>query len=670
MRKMVRLLFVLVMAISLCTACGTPSSSSPDTSGKEEREETPAFNGVKFTVTEETLQKDLRNVPLDFSGVITAMEVKETRANNEEGTQVTVEVEGVAESAEVRMTAEYYLTYELTGEGWSFQGGRRNDMAARVYVPLAGVDKTVADKKYGKKDAAFIDQKEDLTAGLCDFTYETVEAGAYATIATKETLHYQFDTVSGKWNYQETTTDEQSSVWQLDGLWLAKGGYEGNWYVKLTVVETGADYLHIVVNAQGEGGIIYDDKVAFDPMQGIDEIRIENPYDSWDSLYLHIDPDNVAVFRNVYDMPISKKATYMEREDLIPPVEHTVPADTEFTYTLDKAAQTAVIRSYKGSDAANLTIPSEIDGCTVVGIQEGAFVSHSEIRSLRIPSTVTFIGNSAFEGCDNLYSITLPEGLTSIGDYAFYDCDVLFDFTLPESLQSIGAYAFSMTGFDSIVLPESITEIGEGVFRGANLRFITLGSNLTAIGKEAFRSTNIMTLTVPGTIKVIEESAFESCRHLEGLTIEEGVEVIGEKAFYQNASLKELVLPDSVRELGREAFRACEELESITLSPNIKTLPWCCFANLDALTTLNIPEGITTIGEAAFGVCLQLNVVGLPASLKSIEDYAFERAERLTTVYFAGTEAQWEKLASSLKGNEYANRYVLEANIKCESQMP
>jgi hypothetical protein len=157
---------------------------------------------------------------------------------------------------------------------------------------------------------------------------------------------------------------------------------------------------------------------------------------------------------------------------------------------------------------------------------------------------------------------------------------------------------------------------------------------------------------------------------LEVLTVEEGVEVIGDGAFAYN-NLTELVIPDSVRELGKEAFRGCKKLESIALSPNTKTIPFCCFANLDALSTLNIPEGVTTIEEGAFGVCPKLNVVGLPASIKSIEDYAFERAESLTTIFFAGTEAQWKMLISALEESEYyANRYMLEANIKSESQMP
>lgn len=657
------------MMMSICTACGqqkTPTSSSteqPSAPGIEENE-------TKFNVSEQVLCMYLNVGPLPFSGVVTAAEVKEVAADSTDSTKVTARVAATAESVDTRMTAEYLMFFNLTEEGWAFLRFARDESVAPAYAPLAGVDKATADKEYGKENATFIGQKENLTAGLCDFTYETVETGKYATVTKKETLHYQFNTSSGKWQFKETTADEQNSVWQLDGLWLAKDGYDANRYVKLTVLETGTDYLRIVVNAQGEGGIIYDDKVAFDPLQGIDEVRIENPYDSWDSLYLHIAPDSVAVSRILYDDPISKKATYMEREDLFPPAQSAIPAATQFLYTLDKATQTAVIRSYKGSGIESLTVPSEIEGYTVVGIQDEAFRYHSELRALRLPDTVTFIGNRAFEGCDNLYSLYLPEGLTSIGEYAFYGCDVLFEFTLPESLQTIGKYAFANTGFDSIVLPESITEIEEGVFSSANLRFVTFGSNLTTIGKYAFSRTNIMSMTIPGTVKVIAESAFERCLYLDSLTIEDGVETVGEKAFYQNKSLKELVLPESVREIGKESFRACETLESITLSPNIKTLPWCCFANLDALTTLNIPEGITTIGEAAFGLCLQLNVMELPASIQAIEDYAFERAEQLTTIYFAGTEAQWEKLTSSLKGNEYANSYMLEANIKCESQMP
>ena len=54
-------------------------------------------------------------------------------------------------------------------------------------------------------------------------------------------------------------------------------------------------------------------------------------------------------------------------------------------------------------------------------IDNNAF-SHSAIKSIRIPSSVTFIGESAFSDCEQLESIEIPNDskLKTIDNNAFY----------------------------------------------------------------------------------------------------------------------------------------------------------------------------------------------------------------------------------------------------------
>lgn len=67
------------------------------------------------------------------------------------------------------------------------------------------------------------------------------------------------------------------------------------------------------------------------------------------------------------------------------------------------------IVSYKGTDTV-ITLPSQIDGKTVVSIDEKAFYSNENITQIVIPSTVTRIQYSAFESATNLKKVEFAEG--------------------------------------------------------------------------------------------------------------------------------------------------------------------------------------------------------------------------------------------------------------------
>lgn len=71
-----------------------------------------------------------------------------------------------------------------------------------------------------------------------------------------------------------------------------------------------------------------------------------------------------------------------------------------FKFSIDEN-YSAIITLYKGIDSI-VEIPTEIGGCTVVGIADGAFYGCTDLRSVIIPRTVTTIGSTAFEGCSNL----------------------------------------------------------------------------------------------------------------------------------------------------------------------------------------------------------------------------------------------------------------------------
>ena len=79
---------------------------------------------------------------------------------------------------------------------------------------------------------------------------------------------------------------------------------------------------------------------------------------------------------------------------------------------------------------------------------------------------------------------------------------------------------------------------------------------VTGIADSAFSGTHcIETLVVPGQIKSIGDEAFNYCTGLSSVTLEEGVESIGERAFFcSDTPLAELKIADSVYKMGKDAF--------------------------------------------------------------------------------------------------------------------
>lgn len=79
-------------------------------------------------------------------------------------------------------------------------------------------------------------------------------------------------------------------------------------------------------------------------------------------------------------------------------------------------------------------------------------------------------------------------------------------------------------------------------------------ADCTAIYHDAFSDDSvILSATIPGNIKVIGESAFGSCTNLSSVTIENGVESIGNLAFLET-NLLEVTIPSSVTTMGNCVF--------------------------------------------------------------------------------------------------------------------
>ncbi len=131
---------------------------------------------------------------------------------------------------------------------------------------------------------------------------------------------------------------------------------------------------------------------------------------------------------------------------------------SDFLYVVNNGE--VYIRSYNGK-AANVVIPSEIDGGVVTTIGEKSFENNETIQSVTFPDTLTTIGSEAFHKCKNLQNVNFPVSKTdflSIGNSAFSGCDISGEVIINAKSLEIGVSAFSLNYYitDFIILSDEI----------------------------------------------------------------------------------------------------------------------------------------------------------------------------------------------------------------------
>lgn len=115
------------------------------------------------------------------------------------------------------------------------------------------------------------------------------------------------------------------------------------------------------------------------------------------------------------------------------------------------------------------------------------------------------------------------------------------------------------------------------------------------------------------------------------VTIPEGVEIIGSKAFVENEDLKEIKFPESLCTIEDAAFKYCLNLRRIILPSNVRTLGAQCFYGCESLEDITFCGELEKISKESFKGC-NIKKLSLPESLIEIDDNAFNSNNHLEEV--------------------------------------
>lgn len=132
--------------------------------------------------------------------------------------------------------------------------------------------------------------------------------------------------------------------------------------------------------------------------------------------------------------------------------------------------------------------------------------------------------------------------------------------SIPEGYDRIANGAFSNENAQSVLenvnLPKGLTLIGKNAFQNCNhIKSIELKEGLENIGEKAFYGTTLGTVKFPSSLKIINDCAFANC-HIYNLKFNAGLKYIGNSAFALSNAHTEQVLeiPASVIYIGPYAF--------------------------------------------------------------------------------------------------------------------
>jgi len=142
---------------------------------------------------------------------------------------------------------------------------------------------------------------------------------------------------------------------------------------------------------------------------------------------------------------------------------------------------------------------------------------------------------------------------------------------------------------------------------------------------------SITSLIIEDGINRIGNAAFWGCENLTSVTIPESVTSIGDGAFYNCMNLTSVTIPESVTSIGDGVFIGCRNLTAVTIPKNVTRIGLNAFSGCQNLTSVTIPESVTSIDDFAFSWCVNLTAVTIPYNITQLNE-VFLYCKKLTVV--------------------------------------
>lgn len=329
---------------------------------------------------------------------------------------------------------------------------------------------------------------------------------------------------------------------------------------------------------------------------------------------------------------------------------------------------------------------------------------------------------------DEITRVVVGEGITVLNNYAFYNCSNIRSVRLPSTLKEIAYGAFQGTSrLGAVTIPANVNKLGSQAFKGSGLKTITFtGLTPSSFGKNLFDGVKAKVyylcndsersygkgLTWEKTHTFEEKDGVRrcsKCHELDGTPVTsvtldqtEILLMIGD-SLKLNATVEpaDAAYPGVIWSSSEEAVVMVSEDGTLTAveagsaqivakakdggdvqaicnvtvrqgvggqvgdlfwiyhygkltvtgqgpMPQISIAPWAMYA--DEIVELTLESGVTTVGDKAFAGLEQLAIVNLPDTLTQIGAGAFENTQLLTEIKIPASVTELGSRAFAVSG--------------------
>lgn len=330
---------------------------------------------------------------------------------------------------------------------------------------------------------------------------------------------------------------------------------------------------------------------------------------------------------------------------------------------------------------ANVVMPKEVNGYTVVKVANSAFQNKQKFTRISFPETLKTIGQNSFYGCSKLKELTILSTIDELGhssfyncsgitnlvfeprtnnlniiDHSFHGCSKIPEIIFPEGVTSAPpGVCHACTSMTNLVLPDSLSNVEWEAFRDCTaLKSVTLGTgynfvyiqysspfrNDTALRTVTLRGSfapistmlygsgaesRIETVIFDGPFSSIRDYLFNGCTKLTNIVFNNTAAItnIGSNAFKGCTVLPEFTIPDTVETIGEYAFNNCKLFSEITIPESVERIEAYTFAGCTNLSDISLHDNINYIGDYAFSDCKKFTEFTIPDNVETVGAYAF-----------------------------------------------
>ncbi|KAL7524645.1 hypothetical protein ACHAXR_001799 [Thalassiosira sp. AJA248-18] len=182
----------------------------------------------------------------------------------------------------------------------------------------------------------------------------------------------------------------------------------------------------------------------------------------------------------------------------------------------------------------------------------------------------------------------------------------------------------------------------------ASIKETSAGDYFEYTGRETVPR-NVTKVVFHPSVTEIPNEAFHDCNQLKVVVLNEGLQKIGQDAFYNRRSLESIKFPSTLSVIGYRAFSRCINLREVVLNEGLQRISEWAFYNCKSLESINMPSTLSEVGNCAFCDCYDLREVTLTEGLQTIGKRVFENCSIVESFKFPNISMRFKAIPHAVQ---------------------